>query len=159
MSKIRTRAIEGIKEGETFTVKRTFTEQQAQQFADLTLDYNPIHFDRRFTDVKKFSGLICHGLLVGSMITEIGGQLGMLASGISYRFKKPVYFGDTIICSLTINEIDERCRTRSCALFTNQNGDLVMEAEIMGILPGTEEQEVMQAMVDEGDPTNKLRNN
>jgi len=157
MSEIRRKVIEGINEGETFTVRRTFTEEQTRQFADLTLDYNPIHFDSRFTDLKKFPRLICHGLLVGSMLTEIGGQLGMLASGMSFRFRKPVYFGETITCHLTIDEIDDRCRTRSSAVFTNQDGETVLEAQLQGILPGEPEQAVMRAMVDEGDPTNKLR--
>jgi len=157
LSKIRQRAIEGIKAGDTFTVVRTFTEQDTHQFADTSLDYNPVHFDRRFSDLKGFSGPVCHGLLIGGMLAEIGGQIGMLASGMSFRFRKPVYFDDTITCSLTVKEVDERGRSKSHAIYTNQNEETVLEAELFGVIPGPEEQQVLKAMLAEGDPTNKLR--
>ena len=63
MSHIRKKAIEGLEIGDTFSVSRTFTEQDVVRFADISRDYNPIHFDQRFTKVKNFDGLICHGLL------------------------------------------------------------------------------------------------
>ena len=158
MSKIRQRAIKGIKAGDTFTVVRTFTEQDTHRFADITIDYNPVHFDRRFSDIKGFPGLVCHGLLVGGMLTEIGGQIGMLASGMSFRFRKPVYFDDTITCTLTVKEVDGRGRSKSHAVYTNQHEETVLEAELFGVIPGPEEQQVLRAMVEEGDPTNKLGN-
>ncbi|TNF50606.1 MaoC family dehydratase [bacterium] len=157
MTQIRQRAIEGIKPGDTFTVVRTFTEEDTHRYADISLDYNPVHLDRRFSDIKGFPGPVCHGLLVGGMVSEIGGQMGMLASGMSFRFRKPVFFGDTITCSLTVKEVDERGRSKSHAVYSNQNGETVLEAELFGVIPGPEEREVLRAMVEEGDPTNKLR--
>ena len=106
MSQIRNQTIQGLTVGKTFTVSRKFTEQDMITFADITRDYNPIHFDERFVAAKNLKGRICHGLLVGSLLTEIGGQIGWLASEMNFRFKKPVYFGDTIECSLTITKID-----------------------------------------------------
>lgn len=157
MSKIRTKTIEGLKAGYTFTVTRTFTEQDVFRFADITRDYNPIHFEDRFAETKKLSGRICHGLLVGSLLTEIGGQIGWLASAMNFRFKGPVFFGDTITCTLTITEIDSENRAQAGAQFTNRQGTVVLEAELGGILPGEPEREVLKAMVNEGDPTNKAR--
>src|SRR5712672_1693491 len=98
MSHIRKKAIAGLKQGDSFTVSRTFTEQDTLAFADLSRDYNPVHFDDRFANAKAFRGRICHGLAVASLATEIGGQIGWLASGMNFRFKRPVYFGDTIDC-------------------------------------------------------------
>lgn len=77
----RKKTIEGIKVGDTFSVSRKFSEKEMIQFAEITRDYNPVHFDERFTEAKNFKGRICHGLLVASMITEIGGQIGWLAWG------------------------------------------------------------------------------
>ena len=126
-------------------------------FADITRDYNPIHFDERFTQTKGFKGPICHGLLVGSMLTEVGGQIGWLASGMNFRFKKPVYFGETIRCTLTIHTVDERGRAKAEAVFTDQSGQTVVAADLTGIIPGEKERGVLAAMVGEGDPTNKIR--
>ena len=157
MSYIRKKAIAGLTQGDSFAVSRTFTEQDTMAFADMSRDYNPVHFDDRFAEVKNFRGRICHGLLVASLLTEIGGQIGWLASGMNFRFRKPVYFGDTIECSLTITELDDRNRAKAEAVFKNQQDEIVLEAHLTGIVPGPPEQRVMEAMRAEGDPTNKCR--
>jgi acyl dehydratase len=157
MSEIRKRAIQGLKIGDRFSVERTFTEKDMLKFSEITRDYNPVHFDRRFSAVKNFKGRICHGLLVASMLTEIGGQIGWLASVMNFRFRQPVYFGDTIECALKITEIDEQNqRARAEAVFRNHENAVVLEAELAGILPNTRERKVLVAMVAEGDPSNKL---
>src|SRR5210317_591788 len=143
MSQIRNQTIQGLTVGDTFTVSRKFIEQDMLNFADITRDYNPIHFDENFVAAKKLKGRICHGLLVGSLLTEIGGQIGWLASEMSFRFKKPVYFGDTIDCSLTITKIDGQNRARAEAIYRNQNGTVVLEADLAGILPADRERKIL----------------
>lgn len=155
MPHIRRKAISGLAAGDSFSVSRTFSEQDVLQFAEISRDYNPIHFDPRFSKVKKIDGLICHGLLVASLITEIGGQIGWLASGMTLQFKKPVYIGDTIRCDFTITEIDDRGRATAEAVFTNENNTIVLEAVLSGKIPGAREKEVMREMLTEGDPTNR----
>jgi 3-hydroxybutyryl-CoA dehydratase len=157
MSYIRKKAIAGLKRGDSFAVSRTFTEQETMAFADFSRDYNPVHFDHRFAKVKNLHGRICHGLLVASILTEIGGQIGWLASGMDFRFKKPVYFGDTIECCFTITELDGRNRAKAEAVFKNQQDEIVIEAYLTGIIPGFPEKRVMEVMMAEGDPTNKCR--
>ena len=147
MSQIRNRTIQGLNVGTTFTVSRKFSEQDMRTFADITRDYNPIHFDDRFVREKNLHGRICHGLLVGSLLTEIGGQIGWLASEMNFRFKKPVYFGDTIECKLTITEIDERNRARAEVIYRNQDGLIVLEAELAGILPDDRERNILNAIL------------
>ncbi len=88
---MRQRAVEGLNAGDTFTYSRTFTREETVSFGDMTRDYNPIHYDLRWAEAKGFKGLICHGLLVGSMICEMGGQVGWLATGMKFNYIKPVY--------------------------------------------------------------------
>jgi acyl dehydratase len=145
-----------LEKGDTFSVSRTFTEQDVIQFADISRDYNPVHCDERFAKVKNFDGRICHGLLIASQVTEIGGQIGWLASGMTFKFKKPVYFGDTIKCDLTITDIDERGFARAEAVFTNDDDITVLEAVVTGTVAGDQEKQVMKDMLAEGDPTNKI---
>ena len=156
MSDIRKRTIQGLQIGDTFTVSRKFTEEDVKVFADITCDYNPVHFDARYSGAKNFTGRICHGLLVGSILTQFGGQIGWLASVMNFRFKQPVYFDETITCRFTITEVDERRRARAEAVYFNQSGSVVLEAELKGILPDASERKILDAMVAEGDPTNKL---
>lgn len=157
MTNIRQKTIQGLATGDIFTVTRTFTETDMKIFADITRDYNPVHFDERFAAAKNFNEKICHGLLAASIITEIGGQIGWLATGMEFRFKKPVYFGDTITCNFTITEIDACGRAKAEAVYRNQNGVTVIEAWITGILPDERERNILSQMVVEGDPTNGVR--
>jgi len=156
MSDIRKRTIKGLQIGDTFSVSRRFSEEDVKQFADITRDYNPVHFDRRFSDAKNFNARICHGLLVGSILTQVGGQIGWLATVMNFRFKQPVYFDETITCRFTITDIDERRRARAEAVYLDQKGSIVLEAELEGILPDESERRILDAMVAEGDPTNKV---
>lgn len=156
MSEIRKKTIRGLAVGDKFSVSRKFMEADMLAFADITRDYNPIHFDKRFVNVKNFNDRICHGLLVGCLLTEVGGQIGWLASEMNFRFKRPVYFGDTIECVFTITQINESNRARAEVIYRNQDGTIVLEADLTGILPGEGEIEVLDAMVQEGDPANKL---
>ena len=156
MSEIRNRTIQGLQVGDTFTISRCFTEEDMMAFADVTRDYNAVHFNSRFSKAKNFKDRICHGLLVGSMLTEIGGQIGWLASVMNFRFKQPVYFGETITCRFTITDIDGHLRASAEAVYFNQDGNLDLEAELKGILPDAVERRILDDMVAGGDPTNKL---
>jgi acyl dehydratase len=73
------------------------------------------------------------------------------------RFKRPVYMGETITCTLTITEVDEKCRARADAVLVNQDGEVVLTAQLTGRVPGKAEIQVLRQMVEEGDPTNGLR--
>ena len=132
-SKWREQAIQGLKPGDTFVFRRKFTREETTQFGDLTRDYNPVHYDTRWTRSKGFDGLICHGLLVGGMICEFGGQVGWLASGMDFDFIKPVYFDDTIECRVVLTQVASNARAE--AKFFNQHGIHVARARVRGIIP------------------------
>ena len=151
---IRHKAIEGIREGDTFVHTRRFTRKDTENFGDLTRDYNPVHYDLRWTEVKGSRGLICHGLIVGSMICEIGGQIGWLATGMNFKFLRPVYMGDTITCRMQITAIGSRGRAEADALFTNETGETVGRAQLSGRIPIGKEKNILKQMLAEGDPTN-----
>jgi len=151
---LRQRAAEGLQVGDSFRTTRTFTDDDVTLFAQISRDYNPIHFDARFAKARNLSAPICHGLLAASLVTEIGGQIGWLASVMNFRFKGPVYVGETITCSWVITVIDQKGRASASVTITKEDGITVIEAEISGIVPGTEERKVLSQMLSEGDPTN-----
>ena len=155
-NQIRVKAIQGLNEGDSFTYTRRFSEDETKSFGDMTRDYNPVHYDLRWTEIKGFDGMICHGLLVGSMICEFGGQVGWLATGMNFKFIKPVYFDDTIRCTITITKIEKAGRAEAEAYFLNQNDEQVCHAYLTGRVPLSQERERLKQMRDENDPTNKL---
>jgi len=157
MSEWRQRATAGLKPGDTFIVERTFEQSDTEAFGHLTRDFNPVHYETRFAQAKNLAGLICHGLLTGSMVCELGGQLALLASEMNFSFKRPVYFGDTITCKVTFIAIDERGRATFEASLTNQRAQEVISARVVGLLPSESDRSLLAEMVAEGDPTNPLR--
>ena len=158
MTNFRARAAEGLQVGDSFTISRTFTDDEVALFAKISRDYNPVHFDPRYAEVRNFKTPICHGLLTASLVTEIGGQIGWLASGMNFRFKKPVYAGETITCKWVITEIDQYCRAKASVVIANEEGVTVLEADISGVVPGLEERVLLTRMLSEGDPTNGITN-
>jgi len=155
---VRRQALEGrVRAGDTWVTRRTFCEEETLAFGDLIQDYNPVHYDARFAAAKGFPDRILHGMLTASMVCVPGGQSGWLATSMSFTFRKPVCFGDTVECRLTIRQIDERGYAEAEAVFTNQHGQCVLEGTLSGFLPNGTEREVLRQMVEEGDPTNKLR--
>lgn len=154
MPSLRARAAEGLRVGDTFTTVRTFTEDDVAHFARLSGDYNPVHFDASFAQARGFRGKIAHGLLSAGLVTEIGGQIGWVASSMNFRFKGPVYLGEPITCAWVITEIDERGRAKASARITRPDGVTVIEADIGGVVPGPDARELLRRMLADGDPTN-----
>ena len=156
VSNIRKLVFKGIRVGQTFSVSRTFSAKDVIEFADISKDYNPVHFDERFAKAKNFEGTLCHGLLVASLLTAVGGQLGWLASGMNLKFRKPVYVDDTIKCDFTIIAVSSTGHAEAKAIFTNKAETTVLEADITGILPADDEVRIMRQMVEEGDSSNEF---
>ncbi len=122
-----------MQEGQTFTFRRTFTDGDVAIFCGVTGDYNPYHIDETFARENWFGRRIVPGLLTGSMITNIGGLLGILATEMHFQYLKPVYIGDTITCVVTVVKKDVEKRTLVMhATFTNQDGLEVLSAQFNG---------------------------
>jgi 3-hydroxybutyryl-CoA dehydratase len=156
MSQMRKAAVAGLQPGDSFEITRTFGQAETEAFGHLTRDYNPVHYDPEFCREKGLEGLICHGLLVASMVCQLGGQIAWLASGMEFSFRRPVYFGDTITCRLVISEVDQRGRALAKAVYRNQHGQVVQEAQLKGHLPSQSQRRRLEAMMEAGDPRNPL---
>ncbi len=91
----------GLQVGDRAVWSRTFTDADVALFGGLTADQNPYHLDAGFAAGSRFGRPIVHGLLVGSMVTHIGGQWAWLATGMSFEFVAPVFPGDTVTVAVT----------------------------------------------------------
>lgn len=90
-------------EGETEVVVRTFTEEDVRRFSELSGDTQPRHTER-----DDEGRVLVHGLLTASMTTEIGGDLEVLATTMTFDFRRPVYTGNRITCRWTTDRVEER---------------------------------------------------
>lgn len=80
------RALEEFTVGEQAEFARTFTETEVAQFVGLSWDVNPFHTDDEFCKTHRVGKRIVPGLLVGSLLTHIGGLAVMLAAHIAFDF-------------------------------------------------------------------------
>lgn len=92
-----------VEAGETFTERRTFTPADVDRFAAVTGDDQARH-----TEPDERGRRMVQGLLTASLLTSIGGDLEVLASRMEFRFRSPVYTGETVVCELTITAADPR---------------------------------------------------
>jgi acyl dehydratase len=111
---IRGKTFDEFNVGDEFTTaSRTITESDVVTFAGLSGDFNPIHMDKEFADNSPLKGRVAHGMLVESIATGLGNQLGIYEGttiavlSITINFKGTVKFGDTIHLKLTVTDKKE----------------------------------------------------
>ena len=78
----------------------TLTSKHVQTFAELTGDYNPLHFDESFVSRTKFGKLVVQGglttgLLHALVAMDMPGP-GTVFLSQNWKFTAPVYIDDTI---------------------------------------------------------------
>lgn len=118
--------------GDTITKQRTFTNEEIIAFGELTRNTGLVHIEP-----DEFGRLMVQGLLTASIITEIGGELGLLGQNMNFSFVRAVYTGDTITCNLHIDRIEELDRSSNIFFsseFINLNNKIVLTADGKGVL-------------------------
>ena len=89
--------------------RRTVTEADVIQFANMTGDYNPLHVDYDFAAKSHYRQPIAHGLLGMSWVAGLGSyfpSVNTLAFTAvrNWEFMRPLYFGDTVFVETTCQD-------------------------------------------------------
>ncbi len=81
-------------------VALTVSEDEINQYAAITDDYNPIHLDSDFAGRTPMGGVIAHGTmslgLIWQMLRRNFGSERLGKAELSIRFVRPVRPGDTV---------------------------------------------------------------
>ncbi|HYT71682.1 MAG TPA: MaoC family dehydratase [Gemmatimonadales bacterium] len=112
----------------------TLTAEHVAAYAQLTGDYNPLHFDAAFAARTKFRRLIVQGglttgLLHALVAMDLPGP-GSVFLSQNWKFTAPVYIGDTITAEaevMSVHETKPVCRLRITV--TRQTGETVLEGD------------------------------
>ncbi len=119
--------------GDTASISKTISEFDVYSFAGLVGDFNSVHINSVVAKESVFGNRVAHGMLVGSLFSAVLGTK-LPGAGTVYleqdlKFKKPVYFGDTITATVTVSElINERKGIyKLLTNATNQNGECVID--------------------------------
>jgi acyl dehydratase len=112
----------------------TLTSKHVQTFAELTGDYNPLHFDEPFVARTKFGKLVVQGglttgLLHALVAMDMPGP-GTVFLSQNWKFTAPVYIGDTITASAEVLSVHaSKPVTQLAVRVTRQSGEVVLEGE------------------------------
>ena len=121
-----------LRAGDVFVFSRTFTDGDVSLYCGLTGDYNPFHLDETFASASRFGARIVPGLLTASLMTHIGGMLGVLGGRMEFDFVAPVFIGDTITCAVMIDGLDDRGVVTASVEMNNKAGERVVDASFTG---------------------------
>jgi acyl dehydratase len=123
-----------LKIGQTATRSMTINADHVRQYAEITGDFNPLHFDQEFAAKTKFGRLVVHGglttgLLHALVAMEMPGP-GTVFLSQDWKFPAPVFIGDTITAEAEIVSIHEsKPVTHLRFTVTRQDGEKVLEGE------------------------------
>jgi acyl dehydratase len=112
----------------------TLTAEHVEKYAEMTGDYNPLHFDEAFAAGTKFDKLVVQGGLTTGILNALvamdipGPGTVFLNHGI--KFLAPVFIGDTITGEAEVLSVHEtKPLTRLKVAITRQTGERVLEGE------------------------------
>jgi len=112
----------------------TLTENHVKSFAELTGDYNPLHFDESFAKATRFGGLVVQGglttgLLHALVAMDLPGP-GSVFLSQQWKFTAPVYIGDTITAKAEVTSVHATKPVTQLRIgVTRQTGETVLEGE------------------------------
>ncbi len=112
----------------------TLTPRHVETFAELTGDYNPLHFDEAFAAKTKFGRLVVQGglttgLLHALVAMDMPGP-GTVFLSQDWKFTAPVYIGDTITAQAVVKSVHESkpvCQLE--IVVARDDGETVLEGE------------------------------
>jgi acyl dehydratase len=123
-----------IQVGQSATRSITLTADHVRTFAELTGDYNPLHFDAQFAAGTRFGRLVVQGglttgLLHALVAMDLPGP-GSVFLSQSWKFTAPVFIGDTITARAEVLSVHETKPVTQLGIsVTRQDGETVLEGE------------------------------
>lgn len=124
--------------GDSVSFTKTISESDVYMFAGITGDFSKMHTDEEFMKSTPYKKRIVHGVLtfaLGSTAStmiqvQVKAEIPSLSYGYDHlRFLRPVYFGDTVTATYTIDAVDtENMKTFAKVEIFNQYRELCVVA-------------------------------
>lgn len=115
-----------IKQGDIYKHQVTFTQEQVDQFAEVTGDKNPIHINAEYASKSIFKRPIVHGFLAGSVFSMVFGTLfpgeGTIYLFQDMKFTAPTFVNEPYEAVFEVVEVntDKHIGTIRCTLVNAQ---------------------------------------
>ncbi len=122
--------------GQRATRELAVDEGMIAKYAEITGDYNPLHFDAEFVARTRFERLmaqggIATGLLHALVAMEMPGP-GSVFMRQSWTFPAPVYIGDTLRAEAIVKSVRSKRNMAELEFqVKNQDGVVVLNGEAL----------------------------
>ena len=123
-----------LKVGQKATRSNTLTYDDVKTYAEITGDYNPLHFDENFAAKTRFKepvvqGGLTSGILNALVAMDMPGP-GTIFMSQEFNYTAPVFIGDTITAEAEVLEVHAtKPVTKLKMTITRQTGETVLEGE------------------------------
>ena len=123
-----------ISVGQKATRTITLTAEHVKTYAEMTGDYNPLHFEEDFASKTKFKKLVVQGglttgLLHALVAMDMPGP-GTVFLSQNWKFTAPVFIGDTITAEVEVLSVHtSKPVTQLRVAIARQDGETVLEGE------------------------------
>lgn len=112
----------------------TLTSDHVKKFAELSGDYNPLHFDESFVEKTKFKRLVVQGGLTTGLLHALVAMKmpgpGTVFLSQNWKFTAPVFIDDTITAEAEILSIHATKPVVQLKIkVIRQDGESVLEGE------------------------------
>ncbi len=123
-----------LKVGQKATRSNTLTFDNVKTYAEITGDYNPLHFNGAFAAGTKFKELVVQGGLISGILNALVAMdmpgPGTVFLNQNWQFTAPVFIGDTITAEAEVLEIHAtKPVTKLKITVTRQTGEKALEGE------------------------------
>lgn len=130
---------EDLEIGMAHETVHTITEADIDAFADVSGDRNPLHMDEEYAKTTPFGQRIAHGALTASYISGIlGNNLpgpGAIFTGLSMRFKRPVYIGSVVTVRAEVSDKQDRGNRVTLKITCSVDGKVAISGEAQVVAP------------------------
>ncbi|HET9002113.1 MAG TPA: MaoC family dehydratase [bacterium] len=123
-----------LRVGQSATRTKKVTDDDLRKYAEITGDYNPLHFDNDFAARTRFGrrvaqGGITAGLLNALVAMDLPGP-GTVFMSQSLTYRAPVFVGDVLTAKVEVVALKpDKPVCHLTFAISNQRGDVVLEAD------------------------------
>jgi len=125
--------IEDLEVGMFREASHFVSEQDVEDFARISGDYNPLHMDEEYAKTTIYGGRIAHGALTASYVSAIlGNDLpgpGAVFTTLELKFRAPVRIGDTVIARAEVADVNVRRRRVVLNMLCTVNGKTIAKGK------------------------------
>ena len=131
--------IEDMKVGLTQSISKIMGDTEIKSFAEISEDRNPLHLSDEIGRNSIFGSRVAHGMLSASLFSALLGEKlpghGAIYLSQSLQFIAPVYPGDKVDASVTVEKIDTSKKRVTLKCEALVSGKLVIKGEAIALAP------------------------